>query len=184
MLRAATPAHSGFIRQLLREGAADGSFETDIALDSAAASLFFATLDEALASGYLRTPGPDGRLTRETHIAGYVYCPREVDPPVGFGLFKDLGADGFELWLTGIALEARGRGHGRAMLAELFATPPGRLVSIVRCNRKSATCEVAARLFGEFGFTLCRTTPAMLWLANTNASPDLLQRIAALPAAA
>ncbi len=184
MLRAATPAHSSFLRRLLREGAADGSFETEIAEDSIAASLFFANLEEALASGYLRTPGSEGRLTQGAHVAGYVYSPSENDPPVGFGLFKDLGSAGFELWLTGIAVEARGRGHGRAMLGELFATPPGRLASLVRCARKSATSEVAAKLFGEFGFALCRTTPAMLWLVSANAPSELRQRIATLPVAA
>ncbi len=138
MLRAATLEHSPLIHRWLRAGAADGSFETEIADDSAAATLFLATVDGALATGYLKVPGPEGRLDREVHVAGYVYSPREGASPVGFGLFREVGPEDFELWLTGVAVEARGRGHGRAMMRELLATPPGRLTSLVRCTRTGA----------------------------------------------
>ncbi len=183
MLHAATPAHASFLRRLLREGAADGAFEHEIATDSAEASLFFAALDGALATGYLRVPGPEGRLDREVHVAGYVYTPREGDPPIGFGLFREVVGAGseFELWLTGIAAEARGGGHGRAMMRELLATPPGRLTSLVRCARTGVHGEAALKLFREFGFVLCRTTPSVIWLVTSWASPELLQRIAELP---
>lgn len=179
MLQAATPAHSALIRRLLREGAAGGSFEAAIADDSPEASLFFANLEAALGSGYLLAPGPDGRLSREVHVAGYVYSPAAGEAAVGFGLFKDAGPSDVELWLLGIAPEARRQGHGRAMLRELLATPTGQLASLVR-TRTGAHGEVAAKLFREFGFELERTTPSMLWLVNAKASPELRQRIAAL----
>ena len=184
MLNAATPAHSPLIHRLLRESAQDGSFEPGIADDSPEAGLFFANLDLALATGFLRTPGPDGTLSAQAHVAGYVYTPREGESSVGFGLFKDLGVPGFELWLTGIAREARGQGHGRAMLRELIATPPGQLTSLIRCARKSASCDVATRLFGELGFAPRRTTASTLWLVSAKVAPDLAERIASLPAAA
>jgi len=154
---------------MLRDGAAGGSFETEIADDSAAAALFLATVDGALATGYLRVPGPEGRLDQEVHVAGYVYSPNEGAPPVGFGLFREVGPRDFELWLTGVAAETRGRGHGRVMMRELLATPPGRLV---RCTRTGAHGEVALRLFRECGFVLCRTTASVMWLVSANASPD------------
>jgi len=183
MLQAATPAHADFLHRLLREGAAEGAFEQEIGSDSALASLFFAALDGALATGYLRVPGPEGRLDGEVHVAGYVYAAREGAPPVGFGLFREVGGAGsdFELWLTGVAVEARGRGHGRAMMRELLATPPGRLTSLVRCTRKSAHGAVALKLFRDFGFATFRMTPSVLWLVSASASPDLLRRIAELP---
>ena len=182
MLRVATPAHGDFLRRLLREGAADGAFEHGIATDSAEASLFFAAVDGALATGYLRVPGLDARLDREVHVAGYVYSARGGDPPIGFGLFREVGAGSeFELWLTGIAAEARGVGHGRSMMRELLATPPGRLTSVVRCKRTGVHGKVALKLFREFGFALCRTTPSVVWLVTSSASPELLRRIAELP---
>ncbi len=183
MLRAATPAHAEFLHTMLREGAAEGAFEEEIASDSALASLFFAALDGALATGYLRVPGPDGHLDREAHVAGYVYAERENAPAIGFGLFREVGGAGsdFELWLTGIAAEARGRGHGRAMMRELLATPPGRMTSLVRCTRKSTHGAVALKLFRDFGFATFRMTPTVLWLVSASASPDLLRRIAELP---
>jgi ribosomal protein S18 acetylase RimI-like enzyme len=184
MLHAATPAHSPLIHRLLREGAQDGSFEAGIADDSPHAALFFANLDLALATGFLKTPAADGRLSAQTHVAGYVYTPREGEPWVGFGLFKELGVPGFELWLTGIAREARGQGHGRAMLRELVATPPGQLTLLVRCARNGASCDVATKLFGELGFVPRRTTPSTLWLVSSRVAPDLADRIAALPVAA
>lgn len=183
MLQAATPEHLDFIRRVLREGAAEGSFEAEIAGDSVAASLFFANMADALRSGYLRTPDAQGNPTREVHVAGYVYRPREGAPLVGFGLFKEIGSAGFELWLTGIAAEARRQGHGRAMLGELLATPPGQMTCMIRCVRSSASGEIAGRLFREYGFAPCRETPRTLWLVSAKAPPELLARIAALPAA-
>ena len=123
-------------------------------------------------------------LSGQALVAGYVYTAREDEPWVGFGLFKDLGPPGFELWLTGIAREARRRGHGRAMLRELMATPPGQLTSLVRCARSGVSCDVATKLFGELGFVPRRTTASTLWLVSAKVAPDLAERIASLPAAA
>ena len=181
MLHAATPADLEFIRRALGEGAADGSFDPELAGVGAEASLFYANLGEALRTGYLRMPDDEGNLTQLVHVAGYVYSASAGAPPVGFGLFKSLGSNGFELWLTGIAASARGHGHGHTMLGELLATPAGQMACVVRCNRRSKTVETAVRLFGEFGFALCRATPAVLWLVNSKASPDLIALITTSP---
>ena len=178
MLRAATPADLEFIRQVLREGAADGSFDPELAGTSPAANLFFANLGNALRCGYLRVPDADGNLTGEVHVAGYLYSPLDDSAPVGVGLFKALRAGGFELWLTAIAADARGQGHGRAMLGELFATPAGQMACMVRCNRRGASADAAMRLFRSFGFALCRATPAVWWLVNGKAPPELVSQIA------
>jgi ribosomal protein S18 acetylase RimI-like enzyme len=116
-------------------------------------------------------------LTGETHVAGYVYYADGNPNPVGFGLFKALGAGGFELWLTGIAGEARAQGHGHTMLGELLATPAGKMACFIRCNRKSGSAEIALRLFQSFGFAPCRETPAAFWLVNAKAPPELVAQI-------
>jgi ribosomal protein S18 acetylase RimI-like enzyme len=181
MLHAATPAEIDFIRRVLAEGAADGSFDPELAGNSPSASLFYANLGEALRSGYLRVPDANGELTREVHVAGYVYATQKGERRVGFGLFKALGDVGFELWLTGISADSRGHGHGRAMLAELLATPAGQMTWLIRCNRKSTSLDVAMRLFQASGFALCRTTPGVHWLVSSKAPQDLATRIANAP---
>jgi len=181
MLRPASPADVEFIRSILVEGAADGSFEPELATPSAAAALFFANLDLALRTGYLRAPDVQGNLTRDVHVAGYVYSTPQAQAPIGFGLFRELEGGSFELWLTGIAAEARGHGHGNAMLAELLATPAGQMAHVVRCNRRSGSLDAAVRLFEHFGFALCRDTPAVLWLVSAKAPRELTTRIAQSP---
>jgi len=181
MLRAAFPTDLDFIRRLVVEGAADGSFDPELAAPTPATALFFANLGSALRFGYLRTPDAAGNLTRDVHVAGYVYSSQEGSPAIGFGLFKELERGSFELWLTGVAAEARGQGHGHAMVGELLATPAGQMAHVVRCNRPSASLDIAMRLFGKFGFVLCRETPAVLWLVNARAPPELMARIAHSP---
>ena len=181
MLHAASLLDLEFIRRIVREGAAQGSFDPELADDTPEAALFFANLGDALRSGYMGVPDAEGNLAGEVHVAGYVYSTLAESPPIGFGLFKALGKGGFELWLSGIVAEERRHGHGRAMLAELLATPAGKMTCMVRCNRKSSSVEAAVRMFRGFGFALCRATPAVLWLVNSKASPELISQIVTSP---
>ena len=107
MLRVAIPLDLDFIRRALSEGAAEGSFDPELAASTPASALFFANLRNALGCGFLRAPDAGGTPTREVHVAGYMYSAHQGPPAIGFGLFKELGAGSFELWLTGIAGEAR-----------------------------------------------------------------------------
>lgn len=184
MLRAATVADLPFLRRVLSEGAADGSFDPELAGASPAASLFFANLADALRVGYLRVADARGNVAGEAHVAGYVYYAEDGASPLGFGLFKALGAGGFELWLTGVAAKARAQGHGHRMLGELFATPAGQMACLIRCNRKGRSVEAALHLFRSFGFAPCRTTPAVYWLVNANAPPELVAQISNAPVVA
>ena len=182
MLHPASLPDLGFIRRLLGEGATEGSFDPELAGATPAAEAFFANLGHALRYGYLRTPDAAGRHTaRDVRVAGYVYATQAESPPVGFGLFKELKPGSFELWLTGIAAEARGHGHGRAMLGELLATPAGQKAYVVCCPRKSRSADVAVGLFRSFGFALCRATPGLLWLVSTKAPPEFATLIANAP---
>jgi hypothetical protein len=80
MLHPASAADLGFIRSILIEGAAGGSFDPELATRSSAAALFFANLDPALRSGYLRVPDdagnrellgtPAGQMTRVATVRG------------------------------------------------------------------------------------------------------------------
>ena len=181
MLRAATPVDLDFIRRVLVEGAADGSFDPELAASTPASALFFANLGNALGCGFLRASDAEGKPTCGVQVAGYMYSTHEGSPAIGFGLFKELDGGSFELWLTGIAGDARGHGHGHAMLGELLATPAGRMTHVVRCNRRSANLDIAVRLFRNFGFALWRDTPGVVWLVNAKAPPELMTRIAHSP---
>jgi len=181
MLHAASPADLGFVRRVLREGAADGSFDAELAGTSAAAEHFFVNLEGALRCGYLQVPDTTGTLRRDVHAAGYVYSPQRGSAPVGFGLFKELRSGSFELWLTGVAAEERGHGYGHSMLGELLATPIGQMTYVVRCNRRSSSTDIALRLFRSFDFALCRATPGVLWLVNAKAPPEFVTLIANSP---
>jgi len=161
MLRPAHIGHLAMLRALIRDGARDGSFQPELAWDSAASERFFAELKQALKSGYFVVEDPQTRQMRTVAVPGYVYWADETagtDPPVGFGLFRAAHGGGYELWLAGLESAVRGRGHGRAMLAALFDTPTGRATRYVRVRRSGGYADAVARLLAEHGFTSTRET--------------------------
>ena len=127
MLAPAHAGHLGLVRNLIRQGAIEGSFDAELAINSPETELFFANLRQALLAGYFVEAGRGGELVTLA-APGYVYAPDDGDrrQPIGFGLFKSMGDLGYELWLTGMDPQWRGRGHGRAMITGLLATPAGR----------------------------------------------------------
>mgnify|MGYP003694601963 CR=1 FL=1 len=80
---------------LIRQGAADGSFDRDLARDSAAAEDFFAKLKRALVTGYFVEDVGTGKLATVA-VPGYVFWADDRNsgmPPVGFGLFRSIDGD-------------------------------------------------------------------------------------------
>src|SRR5437016_13822504 len=136
------PAHAGhlaMLRTLIREAAAEGSFDRGLAADTPAAVEFFARLKRALVSGYFVEEDSKTGRVESVAVPGYVFWPddRNSDAsPVGFGLFRALEA-GYELWLAGLELGRRGEGQGRALLNALFGTAPGKKTWVVRIPRGS-----------------------------------------------
>ena len=87
-------------------------------------------------------------------VPGYVFWPDDRNSgtqPVGFGLFRAIDG-GYELWLAGLDLGARGEGHGRPLLAALFATPQGQKTWILRVQRGSRYVAALQHLLHDFGF--------------------------------
>src|SRR5215467_317555 len=128
MLAPAHVGHLAMLRNLIREAAAEGSFDRGLAADTPASVEFFARLKRALVSGYFVEEDPRTGRIESVAVPGYVFWPEDENsgtPPVGFGLFRALDG-GYELWLAGLELGKRGGGHGRALLDALFATPPER----------------------------------------------------------
>ena len=109
-------------------------------------------------------------------VPGYVYWPDDRNTgtqPVGFGLFRAINA-GYELWLAGLDLGARGDGHGRSLLAALFATAQGQKTWIVRVQRGSRYVDALQHLLADFGFTWTGDTPRLRWFLRTDAPADWL----------
>lgn len=178
------PAHVGHLatlRALIREGAAEGSFDRTLAFDSDETKLFFAALRQALVTGYFVVEDARGILSRRA-VPGYVYWPddrTEFSQPVGFGLFRAFADTGYELWLTGVASTRRRTGHGRAMLAALLATPAGRLAWLVRVQRTSESGAAMERLLADHGYAHLQDSGDTLWFVRADAPEALTARIAA-----
>ena len=142
MLRPAHIGHLALLRALIREGAREGSFQPELAWDSAASERFFGELRQALKTGYFVVEDRETGAMQTVAVPGYVYWADETvgsDPPVGFGLFRAAPGGGYELWLAGLENALRGKGHGRAMLKALFATPTGQQTRFMRVRREGAT---------------------------------------------
>jgi ribosomal protein S18 acetylase RimI-like enzyme len=176
------PAHAGHIdalRHWIRAGAAEGSFDAELAVNSAESDLFFANLRLALVTGQFVQRDPAGQICARS-ASGYIYWPDDDGDrarPVGFGLFKALGLPGYELWLAGLDTHARGRGHGRAMLCALLGTPTGRMAYVVRVNRHGRGGAAMLHLLESLGFRIERETPEQTWLVRSDAHPALAARI-------
>ena len=179
MLQPAHVGHLALLRALIRQGAADGSFDRDLAGDTPEASGFFAQLKRALVTGYFVEESREGKLSTVA-VPGYVYWPDDRTsgaPPSGFGLFRALEIDGYELWLAGLDLSARGGGHGRALLAALFATPPGQKTHIVRVQRGSRYVHQLEHLLTGFDFAAVGDTLRLRWFIRSDAPHELDTRI-------
>ena len=175
------PAHAGhlaFIHTIIRHGAIEGSFDPELALNSSETELFFANLRQALLGGRFVEVAQDGTPTA-VPAPGYVYWPADGDRehPIGFGLFKSMGDLGYELWLTGVDPQWRGRGHGRAMLSALLATPAGQLAHVVRVKQGGAGSAAMQHLLESLGFAATRDTTSTRWFVRAGAPPEVAARI-------
>ena len=179
MLQPAHVGHLALLRSLIRQGAADGSFDRDAAADSSSAEDFFAKLKRALVTGYFVEDIGSGKLATVA-VPGYVFWPDDRHsgmPPVGFGLFRSIDGTGYELWLAGLDLAARGGGQGRALLASLFATPPGQNTYIVRVQRDSRHINALQVLLNEFGFATIGDTSRLRWFLHKDAPDAFAARV-------
>ena len=179
MLAPAHVGHLAMLRSLIREGAAEGSFDRQLAGDTPEAVEFFSKLKRALVSGYFVEEDPRTGKIDAVAVPGYVFWPDERHsgmPPVGFGLFRALEG-GYELWLAGLELNRRGGGHGRALVNALFATPPGKRTWVVRIQRGSRYGATVRHLLKPLGFDEVGETSRLRWFVRRDAPPALVARV-------
>jgi len=177
MIKGATPEHLSLIGDVLAYGSRNGSWDTSLGDGGASLDALLANLRYAFVHGVLPQIDPRTGARIETRIAGYVFQIDPDTPPIGFGLFKDFTAAGFELWLVGIAEAYRGRGHARALLSELLATPLGSRVMLARCAWASEGSRRCSRVLYSHGFAPCRATTNEEWLLHSRTPADVVQMI-------
>jgi len=183
MLFPAHAGHLGLLRNWIKSGAAEGSFDRELATDSAESTLFFANLRQALVIGHFVQEDRWGKLYT-CPASGYMYyAERSGDRshPIGFGLFKTLPGIGYELWLTGVDNAWRGRGHGHAMLSAMLATPAGHFAYVVRVNPGGASGATMQHLLESLEFTAVRETADLRWFVRSDAPADIATRIRTAP---
>jgi len=173
-----TPAHVGhlaLLRTLIREAAAEGSFDRGLAADTPTAVEFFARLKRALVCGYFVEEDPKTGRVESVAVPGYVFWPDVRNGsmlPVGFGLFRALEG-GYELWLAGLEFGRRGGGHGRALLDALFDTPPGKKTWVVRIPRGSRYGTIVQHLLKSYGFDHAGDTVQLRWFVRQSAPTSI-----------
>jgi hypothetical protein len=181
MLEPAHAGHLAVLRSLIRQGAAEGSFDRTLAGESPAAAEFFDKLRRALVSGYFVEQDPRTGRVDTVAVPGYVFWPddrRATSAPIGFGLFRALD-EGYELWLAGLEFARRGEGHGQALLGALLATPPGQHTYAVRVPRSSRYVAQATHLLGRLGFQPVGDSARLRWFVRDGAPAHLAARIRA-----
>jgi GNAT superfamily N-acetyltransferase len=179
MLRPADVVDLPLLRALIRDGALADSFDRHLATESRESTLFFSNLRQALVSGYFVEQDARTGDLATVAVLGYVYTPdgeTSMHRPIGFGIFKAAHV-GYELWLTGVDAAWRRHGHGRAMLAALLATDPGRKAYVVRVKTYGADSPVADHLLRSFGYTPLRETPQYTWYLRNDAPAELRSQV-------
>ena len=181
MLRPAHVVDLPILRALIRDGAIRGSFDRELATESRGATLFFANLRQALSTGYFVEEDPRTGDLATVAVPGYVYLPEGgAHRPIGFGLFKAT-AIGYELWLTGVDAAWRGHGHGRAMMAALLKTTPGKSAYVVRMTTFGRESPAMGHLLLSFGYSCVHETPQYTWYLRNDAPVELCRRIRNTP---
>jgi len=174
----AHPDHFAWMAQTLRDGAAAGSFDAELATDSLPARLFFENLRRTLATGYFLDDRGDGNPA-QVAASGYVLTLANSGRPavpLGFALFKSMGGLGFELWLVAVDRKYRGKGFCKAMLQAALATPAGMLAHVARVNREGADCEAMGKALRAAGYRQERDGTDVRWYVREDA-PQAVVRV-------
>jgi GNAT superfamily N-acetyltransferase len=180
VLETARPQHLDRIMPLIRAGAAEGSWDPELALPGAKSDDLFRKIHYALEHGALPQIDPRTNRSIMTRIGGWLFLADTMAAPSGFALYKDFTADAFELWLCGIDPRARGRGLGRQMLCELLATPAGRHVQLARCSLSTEGGRRCAHVLKSLEFEPRRTTSREEWLLHRRTPPAVAHVIATM----
>lgn len=155
-----------YLRRLIEDGAKAKSFDEELASQSPESELFFANIGEVLARNVWTRPAASG-MQSHTPAHVHLYQPTAISIPIGFVATRGIGTLGYELWLTAIDRDIRGRGIGRSMLADFLATSEGRRVAVAQCRIDSPGAQACAHILSTLGFTTARVGKLCVWLARS-----------------
>src|SRR5437763_16577633 len=113
MLQPAHVGHLALLRALIRDGAAEGSFDRELAAESDEAADFYDKHKRALVTGYFVEQDPRSGRIETVAVPGYAFWPDDRHgglPPIGSGLFRALDG-GYEVWLAVLELAKGGAGR-------------------------------------------------------------------------
>jgi ribosomal protein S18 acetylase RimI-like enzyme len=178
MLYPAHVVHLPILRALIRDGAANGTFDRELATDTREAALFFSNLRQALKTGYFVEEDPRSGDLTTVAVPGYVYIPDRgaASVPIGFGLFRAT-VFGYELWLSGVEAAWRGHGHGRAMIDALLNTAEGKRAYVMRISRFGRDAAAMAHLLSSLGYARARESARHTWYVRADAPLGLAEHI-------
>ena len=179
MLQPAHVGHLAMLRSLIRQGAQDGSFDRELGASSPEAEAFFAKLKRALVTGYFVEEGRSRQASTRSRCPVTCSGPTTATPapsPWASACSARSRAATSCGW-PGLDLGARGGGHGRALLAALFATAQGQKTWVVRVQRGSRYVGALQHLLADFGFELVGDTPRLRWFLRTDAPAELASRV-------
>jgi ribosomal protein S18 acetylase RimI-like enzyme len=185
MLRDSTESDLPLVRDLIVEGARSGSFDADLARATREADFFFSRMRRVvLEHVWLRAPGTGGAAaTIPANI--WIFEEQCVSPaPIGFFAIRGAGLLGYELWLAALHSAYRGRGLGKQMVREVFASPIGEKIVVAQCDLRASGARRMAAILGQMGFRSARRGDASEWLASGGLHPSALAWLKTAPFAA
>lgn len=167
VIRTATSSDFPLIRELIVDGARSCGFDPALTQSSTETQNFFAGLLKVIQDKVWLRP-----LTNQPLVLGVPASLWMYENPdfglesLGFVALKSAGRFGQELWLAAIRPELRGRGVGRQMITELLATPAGKTVAVVQCDKHAIGGQRMAAIMSHVGFELVRDGTGSQWLAS------------------
>jgi GNAT superfamily N-acetyltransferase len=180
LFAAAQQKDLGYMRALIREGARMRSFDEALAADSMECETFFAGFAEVLTRKMWTRPASPGHPAHSPARA-FLYQQTSISSPIGFVAIRGIGSLGYELWLTAIDRDIRGRGLGRRMLADFLATEDGKRTTVAQCRLDSPGAQACAHILSTLGFVTARVGQLSLWLARADLPSDALEWMRTVP---
>jgi hypothetical protein len=169
-----------YLRALIRDGAKEKSFDEELAGESPESELFFANFGEVLARKVWSRPASLGQ-PRHAPAHVFLYQPTAISVPIGFVAVRGIGRLGDELWLAAIDRDIRGRGIGRRMLVDFFATGDGKRTTVAQCRIDAPGAQACAHVLSTIGFITARVGNDAVWMARADLPSSALDWMRTAP---
>ena len=167
------------LRSLIRQGAQDGSFDRELGADVAGSRSILREAEARARHRLLRRGRPHRphRHRRRARLRVLAGRPQHAARSRWASASSARSTAATSCGSPGLDLGARGGGHGRALLAALFATPQGQKTWVLRVQRGSRYVAALQHLLADFGFSWVGDTLRLRWFLRTDAPAELASRV-------